>query len=433
MSSYKSWLFCTLLLLIILIGINQPVLAAPTELSLNEGIALALKNNPAIKIAEAGRMQFAWNMEKAKADKRLNVSYDYFSERTDTPPSFVDSLAPVPAYNYFNNEFKLTVPLYSGGELESKIDIAKLDLTASDKKLAAVMQQLKLDTTIAYFNVLQRRNLLTVAERSVDDFSIHLSNVQHQYDVGMVAMADVLQTKVKLAKAEDGLIKAQNNYDMAVYKLNNVIGLPLRNDTKLKEELSYQPYSPDMDESIAYALAKRPEVLEAKTQIDIAEEQVKIARSAKLPTVGLVGTKGWDDLSFPGAKNSNWTIMLTAEVELFDYGRADSQIKKAQQGVIVAQEKTRQIENDISLEVSQAYQNMKEAEKRIETDRVSVDHAQLDFSIAQERYEAGMSINLDVIDAELALTETKTDYIKALYDYNISKAQLDKAMGVSVQ
>lgn len=426
----SSWYFIRIITIISVLFVgSQPVLAADMELSIDDSVALAFKNNPEIKIAEADMTQSAWDIRQAKADKRLDVSYNYLGQRSDAPPSFVPSLATVPAWNYFSSALQVNLPIYSGGRLENNLEVAKFNSIAADRNFDNVKQQLRLEVTTDYFNVLQARNLFEVANQSVRDFVIHLQNVQHQYDVGMVAMADVLQTKVKLAKAQDGLIKARNNYDLMVYKLNNVIGLPLRTDTKLKEELTYQPYPLNLDDSIRYALINRPEIAQAQAQIAIARDQVKIARSAQLPTVGLVGMKGWDDLDFPGMRNSNWTIMLTAQMEVFDSGRIESHVRKAEQDVIIAQEKARQIGDNIALEVSQAYQNITEAQKRIEANKVSVDQAELDFSIAQERYEAGMGINLDVIDAELALNESKTDYIHALYDYNISKAQLDRAMG----
>ncbi len=428
------WYFTRMLTIMgVLFILSQPVLAASMALSIDDSVALALENNPALKIAEADQIQSTWDINQAKADKRVDVSYNYIGQRSDAPPTFIPSLASVAAWNYFDNTLQATFPIYSGGKLENKLAVAKLSSIAADRNLDAVKQQLKLEVTTDYFNILQAQNLLAVANQSVQDFAIHLQNVQHQYDVGMVAMADVLQTKVKLAKAQDRLIKARNNYDLMVYKLNNVIGLPLRNDTKLKEELTYHPYLLDLDDSIRYALANRPEIAQTRAKINIAKDQVKIAQSDQRPTVGLVGTKGWDDLDFPGTKNSNWTIMLTAEMEVFDSGRTESHVKRAEQGVIIAQEEARQTADNIALEVSQAYQNITEAQKRIETNKVSVDQAELDFSIAQERYEAGMGINLDVLDAELALTESKTDYIQALYDYNISTAQLDKAMGRKVE
>ena len=130
-------------------------------------------------------------------------------------PSWVPSLAPVPAYNYFSNQLLLTLPIYSGGKLENIIDQAKLGQKISDLNFDAVKQQLKLEVTIGYSRVLHTSNLLEIARQTVNDFTGHLKNVQAQYDAGVVPLPDLLQTKVKLANAQDGLIKAENNYNLA--------------------------------------------------------------------------------------------------------------------------------------------------------------------------------------------------------------------------
>jgi outer membrane protein TolC len=188
-----------------------------------------------------------------------------------------------------------------------------------------------------------------------------------------------------------------------------------------------------MDDSLAYALAHRPEITQMQDNLAIAAAQVRIARSSALPTVELSGTKGWEDLNLPGYKYGDWTVSLIANFDVFDSGRTKAAMKKAEYEIQVLQGQVRQVRDNISLEVSQAYQNLKEAEKRIETSNVAVEQARLDFKLAQERYDNGISINLDVVDAELALTQAKTNYIQALYDYNTSRAQLDKAMGVPVR
>jgi outer membrane protein TolC len=118
---------------------------------------------------------------------------------------------------------------------------------------------------------------------------------------------------------------------------------------------------------------------------------------------------------------------------LFDTNLTLSKVKQAETEVAQATEKFRQTKDSVSLEVRQAYLSMKEAEKRIETSQVAVAKADEDFKIAQVRYSAGVGTNLDVIDAQLALAQAKTNYIQALYDYNTSKAKLDKAMGVTVK
>jgi len=248
-----------------------------------------------------------------------------------------------------------------------------------------------------------------------------------------VALSDVLQTQVQLANAQDGLIKAQNNYDLAEANLNNIIGLPLDGEIKLKENLKYQQYSLNLNDCVQYALVNRPEMVQAQASVAIARDQVKIAHSGALPTLGFNATNGWEANNFPGAQNSNWTVSMTTSLNVFDSGLVKSQVKQAEYGVTTAQEQARQTRDNISLQVRQAFLSIKEAEKRIDTSQVAVNQAQEDFRMSQVRYEAGVGTNLDVIDAELALTQAKTNYIQALYDYNTSKALLDQAMGVPVK
>jgi outer membrane protein len=94
-------------------------------------------------------------------------------------------------------------------------------------------------------------------------------------------------------------------------------------------------------------------------------------------------------------------------------------------------ETARQTKDNIHLEVHQAFLNMQQAEKRIETCAVAIGKAEEDYKIAQTRYQAGKGINLDVMDAQTALDQAKTNYIQALYDFNANKARLEKAMGIN--
>ncbi|MDR3564339.1 MAG: TolC family protein [Negativicutes bacterium] len=422
----------TLAVIFMIVALNTPVLAAPVELSLDDSIALALKNNPTIKMAEAGKQKSLWGIDQAQAGKGFVLNYAHVAQRFDTPASF-NSGSSFVIQNSFSNQLSLSLPIYSGGRLEGLIDQAKLTYRVSDLNVDATRQQLKLSATTSYFNVLATRNLLEVAKQSVDDFAAHLKNVQAQYGVGIVARSDVLQTQVQLANAQDSLIKSDNNYNLAVANLNNVIGLPLSGELKLKGGLQYQSYSLMFDDCVKYALANRPEMVQSQANIDIAKDQIKVAQSGSLPTLDFNGNNGWEARDFPGAKNSNWMVSLNLGLNVFDSGLTRSQVKQAEYDVITAQETARQTRDSIALEVRTAYLTMKEAEKRIDTSKVAVDQAEENFRIAEVRYTSGVGTNLDVVDAELALTQARTNYIQALYDYNTGKAQLDKAMGIVVK
>ncbi|WP_425058292.1 hypothetical protein SCACP_29370 [Sporomusa carbonis] len=424
-------LITKLLIPIFAFTLSQPVLAAPIELSLDDSIALALKNNPDITIAKADREKSLWAVKQAQAAKGVTVSYVHTDERYNTPPTYL-----IPRYTWttkFDNEVSLSIPVYSGGNLESQIDQAKLNLRVADLNIDATKQQLKQSVTAYYFNVLQYRNELQISQETVDNYVGHLKNVQAQYDAGMVAKSDVLASEVSLANAQNSLIKAQNNYQLAVSSLNNAIGLPLDSELKLKEDLKYEPYSLTLDDCARYAMANRPEIAEYQAKIAIARDDVKIAKSGYRPTVEFTAAQDWYDNKLPGSKNSNWLVALTLSWKIFDCGLNNAKVKQAQSSVDTALEQARQKRDAILLEVRQYYLSMQEAEKRIDTSKVAVKQAEENLRIAEVRYNAGVGTNLDVLDAVLSLNQAKTNYIQALYDYNTSKAQLDRAMGVPVK
>lgn len=406
------------------------VLAAPVELSLDDSIAMALKNNPSIKMADADREKAGWTVDEAKAGKAPALSYNFAGNHSKAQSAATGTFN---VGDKFSNSFSLSMPLYTGGKVEGTIDKANLGVKSADLTLDKTKQQIKLDATTGYFGILQSKNLVKVAQDSVDSLSEHLKNVQAQYQVGTVAKSDVLRSEVELANAQQSLIKAQNTYDLAVSSFNNVVGLPLGSEITVKDELKYQQYPLSLDDSIKFAMDNRPDVAIANLGIDSAKKDIQIAKAGNLPTIGASAATGWSDDKFPGTDNNNWSVGVSASWSVFDSGLTKSRIKQADASLDKANQLAKQTGDSVQLDVRNAYLSMKEAEKRIDTSKVAVDKAEEDFKIAQVRYGAGVGTNLDVIDAQLALTQAKTNYIQALYDFNTSKAKLEKAMGVAVQ
>ena len=442
---------CLFVVMLILLAAVRPSQAAPeaVKLTLADSIALALANNPAIKIAQSESEKALWKVNQARAHKGFTIAYSYTRGRTDQPPSwynnttvnyplsynpltksFIEYPAWPETYDFYNHQLQLLLPLYTGGKIENSISLAKHGKAAVDFGAVATRQQLTVEVTTAYFNVLQTRNLADVAGQAVSDLAAHLKNVQNLYDAGAIALPDVLQTEVRLANARNNLSKAQNSQMLTRYKLNKIIGLSLHNDTAVMDDFSFHPYQQTVDECVAVALNNRPEMAQAKLKIDMAKDQVKIAQSGNLPTVALVATESWQDTVPASSKNINsWLVGVNVQLNVFDNGLTRSEIKQAEHGITETKEQLRQAEDKITLEVCQAYLNVQEAVERITNNKVAVNQSETDYKMIQERYENGVAINLDVMDAELAMTQAKINYIQALYDYNTSRAQLDKAMG----
>jgi len=426
----RRW-FMALMPVLFLTYLSQSVFASPVELSLDDSINLALKNNYDIKIAKSDREKYLWAIDQAKANKGVALSYTHTAERYDTPPTIY-----VPNYTWttdFDNLVSLTLPLYSGGKLESLINQAKLDLTVAELDLAVAKQQLKLNVVTYYFNVLEYRNEVATCQETVNNYTEHLNLVQAKYDLGMVAKTDVLSSKVDLADAQDSLIKAQNNYYNAIATLNNAIGLDHGTEVQLKDDFKYEKNTLTLEDCLNYAISHRLELAQYKAKVASAEDDVSIANSNYRPTVDMTLTQGWSDDSFPGGKNGNWLAKVTASVSLFDSGLTNSKVQQAKHSLVKVHDQASQKRDAILLDVRQYYLSMREAERRIDTSYVTVNQAEENLMIEKARYEAGTGTNLDILDAVLSLDKAKKNYTQALYDYNTAKANLDQAMGLSVE
>lgn len=401
------------------------VLADTVELTLDESIEMALKNNTSIKISEADKESALWALKEAKGAKSFSI--DLSHQDVKLGGDSYDRSA-----DRYSNSAAVTLPIYTGDKLESLIKQAQIGAEVGGLNLEDTKQQIKLDTTKGYFAILQASNLIQVCEETVRNLEEHLKNVRAQYAVGTVAKSDVLRSEVELANAEQELIKAKNNYELTMSSFNNIVGLPLDTIVAIHDQMKYDKYQLSLDDSIDFALRNRPDGIAAQKAIRSAEEGIDVARSGQLPTVALSFKNEWNDKDFPGTETSDWQVGLSTQWNVFDGNVTRSKVKQAQYALIKTKEQAQQKKDAIQLEVRQAYLNIGEAEKRINTSSVAVDKAQEDFKIAQVRYSAGVGTNTDVMDAQVKLTEAQTNYIQSLYDYNTSKAALDKAMGIAV-
>jgi outer membrane protein TolC len=228
-----------------LFSFNDTVLAASNELSLDDCIFLALKNNQVVKIATFDRQTSLAALNQEESGKGFTVTFTHNDKRYDTynlHQLYVNGIKEYEWDNKDDNLITVSLPIYTGNKLENQIDEAKLNLKISDLNLETVRQQLKQNAISSYFNVLQYHNNLAVNQLSVDNYAKHLKEVQLRFEQGTVAKYDVLASQVSLANAQNNLSKAQNSYKFAIATLNNVIGFPLNNEMILKDDLEYEPY-----------------------------------------------------------------------------------------------------------------------------------------------------------------------------------------------
>ena len=160
-----------------------------------------------------------------------------------------------------------------------------------------------------------------------------------------------------------------------------------------------------------------------------AESAKRSAKAGYRPQVSASVSKGLTNENlFSGKLSDQWTAGISASWNIFDGGITKTQVNQADAALVRAQEVAAQTREQIQLDVQSYYLQLHAAEKNIGTTRASVTLAEENYKIAQVRYAAGVGTNLDVMDASRKLTEARSNYFTALYNYNTAKASLDRYM-----
>lgn len=407
---------------------TDEVIGDKVSLTLPHTVELALINNRDVR-------QAGWAYEAAKAQvsvaaaaKNPTIGYSYNGGRG----SSIDQRTGATVIgDSASNTFTLSVPIYTGGKAEAAIDAARYSREGSNAALEVQRQTTKLDAAKGYFGLIQARNKVDVANQTVKDYDSQLTNVNQQYNVGLVAKSDVLAAQTAVANAQTELVTAQNSANLAEAKLNNLIALPVNTSVETADAmLGYTPYNVSLEEAQAYAMLHRAELVQSTMAVKAAEEQIKSAKAGYMPTLSASASQKWSGSDWDGTDNDNWSIGAAVSWSLWDGGATSEGIKVAEANLEKAKEANYQYVDAVNLSVREAYLNMKAAEQTIQSTRVAVEQGQENFRIASLRYRAGVGTNVDVLDAETKLTTARNNYVDALFNYNIAVASLETAMGV---
>lgn len=412
------------------------------DLNLPKTVQMALDYNRDIKNSQYALKKAEYAINQAQAGKKPTVDYTFGAQRsraTDVATysraaSLMGSANSIS--NAFSNGISVNIPLYTGGLVEGQIDVAKLGKTNAQEEILRVEQATKYSAIEGYYGLLAYQELQGVYHEAVDNLQGHLDNVQAQYNVGTKAKVDVLSSDVSLANAKTTAITADNNVAIAESNLNNILGLPLETKLNLADhQLPFDTYNISLQEAMDYAMKYRPEVLQAAIAVQEAERSIDIADAGNKPTVAITGGNDWADNTFPGidANKRSWKVAAGVTYNFYDGGATKAKVNQAKQDLLVARETEQKTRESVQLQVKQAYLNIRSAAQKVEETQTVVDQARENYRIQNIRYQAGVGINLDVLDAQLSLNQAQVNHIQALYDYNVGIAKLEQVMGVDVE
>lgn len=398
------------------------------QLSLERCIEKALAHNYMIEAAEHDSEAARWQLRSAKRSAGAVISWGSQAYRLggeDYRGASFDRT--------FTNRLTLEIPLYTGGQIEGNVKNARYQVNAADFGVEGARQRVRYQAVEAYYNLLQRKNLLQVAESAVHMASEQTRLLTIQFEEGTVARSDVIQMEVQRADYEQNLIRARGNLRIAEAELRSLLGLTEEAKIDTVDTFSYEPYTMELSDCVGYARKHRPDLLAAIYQIKQAEARQGIAGHGYRPKVSgtlrktIVGTG-----AFQKDRNASWQYGMELKWDIFDNQITAAKIKAAAQLREKAQAEAEEVSRKAVLDVRKAYTQLRTAESKMQSAKEVVKQAEMNNTLAEVRFKEGVDIILKVTDAQEKLTQARTNYYTSLYEYNLGRALLNQAMGIPV-
>jgi outer membrane protein len=410
-------------------------------LSMTDALNLALQQNGSVLRGKSDlEAQYGLVVQtRAVAIPKLAVTGN-FQETTEVESYPFPNPPPVQNQTW-NAGFQVIQAIYQGGQIRSALRSAKYTKEQALLNYQTVIADALLQARIAYYDVLSAKEQIVVEEASVKLLTQQLDDQTRRYDAGTVPRFNVLQAQVELANERPRLIQARNVYRVAKNNLVNQLGeqIPagVQEDVplELSDKLDADAYSMELTLAIAQALQDRTELLALRKQELLEKEAVTTAQGNYKPTVSLFGGYGARNTAFDNNLSHSvpgWTTGAELSWSVFDglltVGKVE-QAKALYEGAKV------DVDNEarsIELEVRTDYSDFIEAQEVLESQKKVLEEAEESLRLAIARSDAGTGTQLDSLSAQTSLTQARSTQVRALHDYDVARARLERAIGLNV-
>jgi len=301
-----------------------------------------------------------------------------------------------------------------------------------------VLDQLIATVKTQFYQIIVNRDLVSVNEENVHLLEAQLKDQQNRFEAGTVPRFNVLQADVQLHNQIPQLITAQNNLRISKLQLAKTLGLDFqrrfgdRPPLEVIGDMPYIPRSIELVDAIELGKQRRAFLKQARANVLNQLQQVRAATGQWLPNITTTGggewvsspiNSSWHDIS------KGWTALVQGSVPIWDSGAIAGQV--IQQRALLSETKITYDDDvrQVELEIQQAYSNLLQNRELIQSQEKNVELAEEAVRLAKARLDAGAGVQLDVLNATVQLLTAQSTRLQALFGYNSSLAEFDRATG----
>ena len=410
-------------------------------LDLEHSIQLGLKNNSALHGSKMNVEYYKAKLSEAKTyflpTLNFNASYTRLSEidpfEINTPFGKFN-ISPT-YFNQYNFKVSLQQPLFTGFKLTSSKNIAEYNSLASKEDYTKAEKDLIFNIKNAYWNLFKANQMKKVVEENINQINSHLNDVKNLFEQGMATKNDVLKVQVQLAEVTLQQIDIDNAVEVANVALNNLIGIPLTTKVDVSEKVTNNNIEfKSISVLLEIAYKNRADLRAMNYKVEASNEVIDLAKSDWYPQIYVSGNYYYSNpnpriLPAVDEFNGTWDVSLSLSFNLWNWGATGDRKTQAEMQFKQAQDYYSTLKDAVKLDVTSSYLNFKKSGQKIIVAKNSVKEAEENYRVTKDKFNNGLISNSELLDAEVALLQAKTNNINAVVDNKIAAANLNKAIG----
>ena len=417
------------------------------EMTVEQCIELGISNSRTLHSSSMNIMAAKAMLKDTEAARlpSLNLT-GYYARLSEVDPFIVDlpfeppmptefTIAPSIFDNY-NLTLSLQQPIFTGFGLKSMVNKADAQAKAAEYDYNRAEDELVYNIKAAYWNLSQANQYRSLIAESIRLMEAHLKDIENFYQQGLVTKDEILKVKVQLSKIQLILVEAESGVKIAQLNLNNTIGLPYDAEVELASEVDASSMGDyDLQDLIDKAFTSRSELKALDFRIEALQAGVAGAGAALYPQVFLTGNYYY---SRPNQRiqptkeefQGTWDIAVGISYELWNWGRTFQQKEQARAELFKAQDNREILKDAVVMEVTMGYLQWEQACNRIETAQLGVEYAEENYRVTLQRFKNDIATNTDLLEAEIDLLTAKLELSSALVDLELSRALIEKSVGL---
>jgi len=418
----------------------------------------AVRSDPLVREAEARRAaalevkpqarglllpQFNVNGQIATRDSDGEST---FTQRfdNDNDPNTPAIIVPVPnkqeaSSDFWNYQAQITQSLFRWDQWQA-LKRADSEVAVAEATYQAAQQNLLVRVSRAYFDVLAAEDTLGAAQATLDAFSRQLEQAEKRFEVGLIAVTDVQESRAAHDSATAGVIAAKRALATSQEALRELTGENYASLVKPAEQMALDKPDPADEQAwVDLALANNLDVVAARLNTEVASANVKVAQAGHMPTVELFAQRDQYDSAATQTNNgltgpadssqTQDTIGVQVTVPIFSGGVTQSRVREQVHLQRAARERLEGAMRAAERETRDAYLGVLAEKARVQALQQAVKSSQTALEATEAGFEVGTRTTVDVLDARRRLFEAQRDYARTRYDYLINIVRLESAAG----